>query len=214
MPPVRTLRPAATPPALVLVVAFVVGAVPSSNLIARRVKRVDLRRVGTGTVSGTALYREAGFGPLVAAGLTDIAKGAVGPLLAGRQRPALAAAAGGAGVAGHNWSPFLGGAGGRGLSPAMGALLVVDWTGTVMLLAGLAAGRLARHTGLGAFAAQLAVLLVLTARRGPHGALAAAAIVAPMLGKRMLGNAPPPRRRPADYLHRLLYDSDPESASP
>ena len=58
-------------------------------------------------MSGTALYRVAGFTPLAVAGVLDVAKGAVGPLLAGRDRPVLAAVAGGAAVAGHNWSPWL-----------------------------------------------------------------------------------------------------------
>ena len=70
--------------------------------MARRVGRVDLRDVGTGTVSGTALYHVAGFGPLALAGVCDVAKGAVGPLLAGSDRPELAAVAGGVAVAGHN----------------------------------------------------------------------------------------------------------------
>ena len=53
--------------------------------------RVDLRDVGNGTVSGTSLYRVAGFGPLALAGIADIAKATIGPLLAGSDRPALAA---------------------------------------------------------------------------------------------------------------------------
>ena len=95
-----------------------------------------------------SLHEVAGFGPLAVAGVLEVAKGSVGPLLAGRDRPALAAVAGGAAVAGHNWSPFLRGAGGRGISPATGALLVSAPTGAAVLLGGLAAGRLARQTAL------------------------------------------------------------------
>src|SRR5439155_25573351 len=91
--------------------------VPFSNLMARRARGVDLRKFGSGTVSGTALYEVAGFGSLALAGVCDVLKGAVGPLLAGRSRPRLRALAAGAAVAGHNWSPFLRGAGGRGISP-------------------------------------------------------------------------------------------------
>src|SRR5713226_6576931 len=134
----------------ILVVAFAAGAIPFSYVAARRARGVDLRRVGTGTVSGTSLYRVAGFGPLAVAGVLDVAKGAAGPALAtAAGHPALAALAGGAAVAGHNWSPFLRGAGGRGLSPALGALLVVAWPGTVLLLAGMALGRIVRETGIG-----------------------------------------------------------------
>ena len=74
----------------------------------------------SGTVSGTSLFHVAGFGPLAVTGIADIAKATVGPLLAGRNRPVLAAFAGGAAIAGHNWSPFLQGAGGRGFAPSLG----------------------------------------------------------------------------------------------
>src|SRR2546423_13758476 len=109
-------------PSFVLAAAYLAGAIPFSNLIAKRRRGVDLRTIGTGTVSGTSLYEVAGFGALALAGVCDVAKGAVGPVLAGRDRPALQATACAAAVAGHNWSPFLGGAGGRGVSPAHPAL--------------------------------------------------------------------------------------------
>ena len=113
----------------ILLLSFLIGSVPIANLVAHFTRGVDLREVGTGTVSGTSLYRVAGFLPLAAAGILDIGKGAVGPLAAGTDRPVLAALAGGAAVIGHNWSPFLRGAGGRGISPAIGALGVTAWPG-------------------------------------------------------------------------------------
>jgi glycerol-3-phosphate acyltransferase PlsY len=198
------------PPAVVLASSYLAGAMPFSNLTARRTRGVDLRDVGNGTVSGTALYQVAGFGPLALGGVLDVAKGAVGPVLAGRDRPLLAAAAGGAAVAGHNWSVFLGGAGGRGISPAMGALLATAWPGTVVLAVGLASGRLARHTALASFAADLALVPVLARTRGRTGAAAGAAVVLPLLVKRLTGNRPPPApRRPGWWRSRLLYDRDP-----
>lgn len=197
-----------TPPLVVLVLAFLVGAVPFSNLAARRSRGVDLRTVGSGTVSGTSLYQVAGFGPLVVAGILDVAKGAVGPLLAGGHRPVLAAVAGGLAVVGHDWSPFLGGAGGRGISTAMGALLVTAWPGALLLLAGLALGRLLDRSGLTSFAAEVLLAPLLAVTLGGAAALAGAAVAVPMLVKRVLGNAPPAGPRAKTYLHRLLFDND------
>lgn len=194
----------------VLFASYLAGSVPFSNIAARLTRGVDLRAVGGGTVSGTSLYGVAGLGPVVVAGCLDVAKGAVGPLLAGRDRPVLAALAGGAAVAGHDWSPFLGGAGGRGISPAMGALLVNRWPGTAVLLAGLAGGRLARQTSAGSFLAYLLLVPVLAATRGRRGALAGAAVLVPLLAKRLAGNRPPSGdRRVRAYLHRLVFDQDP-----
>jgi glycerol-3-phosphate acyltransferase PlsY len=193
----------------VLVAAYLAGSIPFSNVVSRRLRGVDLREVGSGTVSGSALYRVAGFVPLAVAGALDVGKGAVGPLLAGSSRPVLAALAGGAAVAGHNWSPFLRGAGGRGISPAMGALLVNGWPGVVVLGAGLAGGRLAHRTSLGCFVSYLALVPALAATRGRSAALAGGAVLLPMLVKRVVGNHPPTGdARVRIYLRRLVHDQD------
>jgi acyl phosphate:glycerol-3-phosphate acyltransferase len=187
---------------------WLAGSIPFSQLMARRRAGVDLRTVGSGTVSGTSLYEVAGFGPLAVAGVCEIAKGAVGPLLAGRDHPVAAALAGGAAVAGHDWSPWLAGAGGRGISPAVGALLPEHWPGAALLLGGMAAGRLAHQTALGSLAADLALVPLLARRRGRAGALAGAAVLVPMLVKRLTGNGPPADRRPSVWAWRLLFDRD------
>ncbi len=194
------------PAPAVLAVAFAAGSVPFSNIASRLLHDVDLRDVGSGTVSGTSLYDVAGFGPLAVAGVLEVAKGAVGPLLAGPDRPRLAALAGGAAVVGHNWSPFLRGAGGRGVSPALGALLAQDWPGGALLLGGMTVGRLLRQTALGCLVADLALVPWLGRRRGTDGVRMAAAVVIPMLAKRLAGNAPAPR--PSAYFARLVFDRD------
>lgn len=193
----------------VVVVAFVAGSVPVTNFAARWTRGVDLRTVGTGTVSGTSLYRVAGFPVLALAGIVDVAKGALGPALAGSGRPALAALAGGAAVAGHNWSPFLRGAGGRGIAPALGALLVQAWPGAVVLLVGLVVGKAFGQTGLGGFVAEVLLAPLLLVVAGSTAAWAGLAVVVPMLLKRVLGNGRPGEPGARTYLTRLLYDREP-----
>ncbi|HSO96271.1 MAG TPA: glycerol-3-phosphate acyltransferase [Acidimicrobiia bacterium] len=191
----------------VCVLSFLAGSVPFSNLVARRRRGVDLRETGSGTVSGTSLYRVAGFKALAFAGILDVAKGAVGPLLLWGH-PIAAGIAGGLAVAGHNWSPFLRGHGGRGLAPALGSLLVNAWPGAVLLLAVLVAGRAFRQTGLGAFLGEVLLTPMLVITNGTSGAVAGGAIAAPMLVKRVVGNGRPPERTGRAYLRRLLYDHD------
>jgi glycerol-3-phosphate acyltransferase PlsY len=194
---------------LVLVVAFVAGSIPFSNLAARITRGVDLRTVGTGTVSGTSLFRVSGFPALAVAGILDVGKGALGPALAGGDRATLAAFAGGVAVVGHNWSPFLRGAGGRGVAPALGALLVQAWPGAVLLLGGLVVGKAFRETGLGGFVAEVLLTPALALLEGPAGALTGVTIAVPMLVKRAVGNGRPTRTSPRTYLTRLLYDREP-----
>jgi acyl phosphate:glycerol-3-phosphate acyltransferase len=196
-------------PVVVLAASYLSGAIPFSNLMAKRRRGVDLRTFGTGTVSGTSLYEVAGFGALALSGICDIAKGAVGPALAGRDRPGLQAAACAAAVAGHNWSPFLGGAGGRGISPAIGALGAAAPAGSAILLGGMTVGRLGGETALGSLAADAILVPVLARTDGRRGAMAGMGVVATMLAKRLAGNAPvPPGNRARTYLNRLVFDRD------
>jgi glycerol-3-phosphate acyltransferase PlsY len=197
------------PAPAVVAAAWLVGSIPFSNIAARRRAGVDLREVGTGTVSGTALHEVAGFGPLAVAGLADVAKGTVGPLLAGRDRPVLGAAAATAGAAAHNWSPWLRGAGGRGLSVAFGAFLPLAWPGTVVLALGLAGGRLTRRSGLGSFVGALALVPVVARTHGRAGAAAGGGIVSVLLAKRVAGNRPLAEPSLHGYVHRLVFDHDP-----
>jgi glycerol-3-phosphate acyltransferase PlsY len=192
----------------VLVLAYLVGSVPFSQIVARRLGSVDLRRLGNGTVSASGLRPVAGVAPVVVAGVLDLAKGAIGPTLAGgRRHPTLAAWAAAATVAGHNWSPFLRLAGGRGISPAMGALLVLAPEGAGVLLAGVALGRAVRdNAGVGAIVADAALLPVLARTRGRTGAAVAMAVLMPMLVKRLLGNRP--AAGASTYVWRLLFDRD------
>jgi acyl phosphate:glycerol-3-phosphate acyltransferase len=191
----------------VLVTSYVAGAIPFAQILARLKSTTDLRDHGIGTVSASALKDVAGIGPVITAGVLDVAKGTIGPLLAGpRQRPSLAAIAGAAAVTGHNWSPFLGGAGGRGISPAMGALLVVAPEGAAVLLAGIAVGRALGETALGALAAYAALVPTLARTRGHAGGVTAAAVLAPIVVKRLVGNRRP--TAPRTYVWRLLLDRD------
>lgn len=188
--------------------AFAVGSVPWSNVGARVLRGVDLRQVGSGTVSGTSLYRVAGFGPLAVFGCLEVAKGAVGPLLAGRRRR-LGAAAAAMTLAGHNWSPLLTGAGGRGMAPALGATLVLAPEGTAVLGTGMLAGRLLGQTALGCLVGLLSLGPALRATRRPQGNLVAVAVVTPIIAKRVLGNGrPAPGWAPGTLVQRLLFDRD------
>jgi glycerol-3-phosphate acyltransferase PlsY len=189
--------------------AYLSGSVPFSGVIARLLRGVDLRESGTGTVSGTGLYRVAGLGPLILGGVLDLAKGAAGPTLAGPDRPDLAVAAGAAGIIGHNWSVFMGGAGGRGISPAMGAMVRLAPEGSALLLAGVAAGKAVDATSLGALLSYVGLVPLLRRTRGRRGTLMAVAFVVPMLVKRVLGNQPPSDSQGASvYVTRLVFDQD------
>lgn len=197
-----------TRPPTVLLAAGLMGSVPASYLVARIFRGVDLRERAGGTVSGTALFEVAGFRPLVVSGLFELAKGAVGPLLAGRSRPALAAASVAVAEIGHNWSPFLRGRGGRGSSVALGAACVAAPEGVVVLGLGMGLGRLLRKTAQGNFVSLACLPVVLSHTRGSAGRSLAIAMVLPALVKRLLGNTTDLPRDRKMFVERLVFDRD------
>jgi hypothetical protein len=88
----------------------------------------------------------------------------------------------------------------------MGALLGPAWLAVVVLLLGLAIGRVREESGLGSFIALVLVAPVLAATSGPQSALAGACVVAPILIKRVTGNEP--ANDWSTRVHRLVYDND------
>jgi glycerol-3-phosphate acyltransferase PlsY len=192
-----------------LLAGWAAASIPFSNIAAHATRGVDLREHGGGTVSGTGLFEVAGFGPLAVAGVFEVAKGAVGPALARRDGARAVALAAAAAVCGHNWSPWLRGAGGRGLSPAIGALLVAAPAGAGVLLGGMAVGRIAGETAVGVLVADALLVPVVARVHGRDAALAAVGVVAPMIVKRLVGNRSlPPTGRARVVWNRLLLDRD------
>ncbi|MDN5765355.1 MAG: glycerol-3-phosphate acyltransferase [Humibacillus sp.] len=111
--------------AAVVVAAFFIGAINPATLIAR-VLGHDLSTTGSGNPGATNAGRVLGprWGVLV--GVLDVLKGLLPTLAAGHWLGAhVAYAVGVAAVAGHIWSPYLRGRGGKGVATTLGAVLGV-----------------------------------------------------------------------------------------
>jgi glycerol-3-phosphate acyltransferase PlsY len=117
-----------------LVLSYLIGSVPFSQIIGRLVKGIDLRKVGTGNVGGNNLIANAGTGWGLLGGLLDAAKGVTAMWLTqaiGVPYP-LSLLAGLAAVAGHNWPVWLGFRGGKGIATGLGVLGYVSWPEAVI----------------------------------------------------------------------------------
>ena len=120
---------------LLLVVAYVLGAVPFAQLFARS-RGIDLRETGTGNVGAGNLRLQTNWRWGLVAALLDAAKGFL-PVLAAQRMglgPGSAGLAGMAAIVGHNWSMFMRGRAGRGMATSAGVLLALHpvllvWTG-------------------------------------------------------------------------------------
>jgi acyl phosphate:glycerol-3-phosphate acyltransferase len=117
--------------AILVVLAYLIGAVPFGWLVGRMSGGVDLRQHGSGRTGATNALRTVGLAGAVLTFLLDLGKGVLAVLLVSwlyRAGPAgsppwVAAAAGIAAVAGHIRSVFIGFRGGRGVATFAGTML-------------------------------------------------------------------------------------------
>jgi glycerol-3-phosphate acyltransferase PlsY len=114
-------------PAGLLVVAYLLGSIPTAYLLVRWLGRGDVRTVGSGNVGATNTLRAAGWRAGVVVLLIDVVKGAlaVGLMRQLSDVPAWAAAAGFAAVVGHCFPVWLSFSGGKGVATAVGAFAVL-----------------------------------------------------------------------------------------
>jgi glycerol-3-phosphate acyltransferase PlsY len=165
--------------AIVTGLAYLLGSLPTGLLVAR-VRGVDLLAKGSGKTGATNTMNAVGRGAAAVVLAVDLVKGALAVLLAFRfpweQNAWLAIAvtwAGAAAVLGHNysvWVRLVSGrwGGGRGIVPAMGAMLMLHpLVVLAAIVAALAAIALTRLMVIGAIvgtigAVGVAVILVAT----------------------------------------------------
>ena len=110
-----------------VIFGYFLGSIPSGYLAGRWIKGIDLRRMGSGTVSGSMVWEHVARWAVFPVGIFDVLKAAF-PVWLGLRLNVPEYAAGFAGlaaVAGHNWPVYLGFTGGRGLSSFLGVLLVL-----------------------------------------------------------------------------------------
>jgi glycerol-3-phosphate acyltransferase PlsY len=120
--------------AVVLGLAYLVGAVPWSFLAGRVIGGVDLRRVGSGNLGASNTFRALGARVAVPVLLLDVLKGVVAVLVIARLRldpppvgdATLAALAGVAAIVGHIFPVYLGFRGGKGIATSAGVFAALQ----------------------------------------------------------------------------------------
>jgi glycerol-3-phosphate acyltransferase PlsY len=200
---------------LLILGGYLLGSIPTAYIASRWLKGMDLRRYGSGTVSGSMVFEHVARWAVIPVGLFDVGKAALPAWLGlswGLGMP-VAAAAGLAAVAGHNWPLFLGFTGGRGLGSFMGVLLVIFPWGFPWMLAFLAIGWRLGDSAPWALVSILTLPLLAHLVGGPAVvAPASGAMLLLTLAKRLEANRrplpPPGAERRWVILRRLLLDRD------
>ncbi len=194
------------------------GAVPTAYLVARYSKGIDIRDFGSGNVGATNVMTHIGWWHGFLQGTFDcLAKGALPVVLAQLldQSLTVQAASGLVAIAGHNWSPYIGFTGGRGVATAIGVLLgSMMWPEffVVTLVLGGIGRVLFKDTGLWTFISLLALpILAYLVDRPPEFIWMTIGIGVLLISKRLTANWEPPTSEyalPKVLLYRVLWDRD------
>lgn len=169
--------------AVVLIVSYLLGALPVGLLMARWIGGVDLRSQGSGNVGMANAVRVAGWKTGAVVMAADMLKGVVAVLLARSLHlpPPAVAAAGMAAVAGHNWSVFLGFRGGKGVATSLGVAFVLGPKVALLLMVlWFAVVALTRYSSLASIIGLVAAPFAMWLGRQPQEAIifcAAAAVL-------------------------------------
>lgn len=199
--------------ASILALGYLIGSIPVAWLTGRFAHDVDIREVGSGNAGASNVWQSVSKTLVVPVGLVQISQGAAAVLIAraAGQPDAVQIAAGIATVIAHDWNPWLGFKGGRGIGQTIGVLLIASPAALALFALVALIGVVLR-----AIPQFIALALVLT----PAAAIVAgetgpvvfgcAALAALALVKRVLANGArkPGTTRSEAWRNRLLFDRD------
>jgi glycerol-3-phosphate acyltransferase PlsY len=171
-----------------ILIGYAVGSLPIGYLVAHGARGVDLRRVGSGNVGATNMYRAGGLPMGLTVMLADMIKGAVAVLLAGGGNAAVAA--GVAAVVGHVYPVWLGFKGGKGVATASGVFgVLAPWPTAIAAVAFVLTIAVTRYVSLGSMVATVLLPVMAWSTGAPPPVALGAAGVAGLVLFRHRGNA-------------------------
>lgn len=165
---------------VIVILSYLVGSIPTSILISKSVKGIDIRQHGSGNAGGTNVFRVLGWKYGVLTILLDAVKGAVAVILIARlyfgdfpfpnatpfdDFTLVQIIAGISAVIGHIWTVFADFKGGKGIATSLGFLIAII---TIDMLLAIAVFfvvlTISRYVSLGSLAAAISVPLILFIR--------------------------------------------------
>jgi len=200
---------------LLTIGAYLLGSVPTAYIAGRLIGGIDVRKHGSGSVSGSNVWASVARWAVVPVGIADILKGLIPVLIAQLAEFSVAAQGivGLAAIAGHNWSIFLRFTGGRGITTMMGVLvLLARWELLVFVVVWLLCLAILRNTPVGALLAGVSLPFASLGFGEPLAlTLCLMGMVLLMMIKRLIANwnlTPLVAEWKQVALYRILFDRD------
>ena len=170
--------------ALLVLVGYLVGAVPFALLLTRRAGGADVRRVGSGNVGAANVLRAANMPVAVSVMALDVGKACAVVLLARGlgASDATTAAVAAAAVVGHVFPVWLRFRGGKGVATACGVFVVLAPEATALaFVAFTGVVGLTRYVSLGSMVAAVVLAVAVYFKGEAHAVVACAAGVAALV---------------------------------
>jgi glycerol-3-phosphate acyltransferase PlsY len=164
----------------IVTVSYLVGSIPTSIIVSKAARGIDIRDYGSGNAGGTNVMRVLGWKHGVLVILLDALKGVIAVVVVTRifmgsmpfnnatpfdDFTLVQIIAGIAAVAGHVWTVFAGFKGGKGIATALGMLLMIS---TVDMLIAVGAFiivvSISKYVSLGSIVGAIVVPLALVVR--------------------------------------------------
>ncbi|MBU4310230.1 glycerol-3-phosphate 1-O-acyltransferase PlsY [bacterium] len=150
---------------LSIILSYLLGSVPTSYIMGKLWKGIDLRKHGSGNVGAANTFRVLGPIPGVIIFLGDALKGWVAVYCISLLVPVetftsdwIKIFCGMAAICGHNWTIFLKFKGGRGVATSIGVFFALAWQAIgISLLLGIVIISLTRYISLGSMAGAIAL---------------------------------------------------------
>ena len=171
--------------AFVTILSYLIGSVPTSIIVSKLVRGIDIREHGSGNAGGSNVFRVLGWKYGILVILLDALKGALAVIVVARfymdsfpfknitpfdDFTLVQIICGVTAVIGHIWTVFAGFRGGKGIATGLGVLIMivtVDMAlalGIFFIVVGIS-----RYISLGSLAAAVAVPLILVIRENIFG---------------------------------------------
>ena len=141
---------------IILIISYLIGAIPCGLIIARLAGLGDLRKIGSGNIGATNALRTGNKRVAILTLILDVTKGIV-PILLAKTYGSNIYLAGVLAVIGHIFPVWLKFKGGKGIATSFGVLAALNWKICIAaLLVWLAIFKLYKYSSLSSIAAMLA----------------------------------------------------------
>jgi glycerol-3-phosphate acyltransferase PlsY len=163
-----------------IMISYLVGSIPTSIIISKLLRGIDIRNHGSGNAGGTNVFRVMGWKWGVATILLDACKGAIVVIVVARfyldrfpfpnatpfdDFTLVQIICGVAAVIGHIWTVFAGFRGGKGIATALGVLITIITLDMIVALGVFViVVTFSRYISLGSLMAAISVPLILIVR--------------------------------------------------